>query len=70
MKSMKDIYDLLKHYGTFIYTRDRIGDLLLMEDEIRELYKARVLDPRDFQSAMLILRQEASKIEKEEKNLH
>jgi len=69
MKNMKDIYDLLKQYGTFIYTRDRAGDLLLMEDEIRELYKARVLDPKDFQSAMLILRQEASKIEKAEKNL-
>ena len=69
MKSMKDIYDLLKHYGTFIYTRDRRGDILLMEDEIRELYKSKVLEPRDFQSAMLILRQEASRIEKEEKNL-
>ncbi|MFC7684717.1 YqgQ family protein [Ureibacillus sp. GCM10028918] len=70
MKSMKDIYDLLKQYGTFIYTRDRLGDVLLMEDEIRELYKAKVLEPKDFQTAMLILRQEASRIEKEQKNLH
>ncbi len=70
MKTMKDIYDLLKQYGTFIYTRDRLGDVLLMEDEIRELYKAKVLEPRDFQSAMLILRQEASRIENEEKELH
>ena len=69
MKSMKDIYDLLKQYGTFIYTRDRLGDVLLMEDEIRELYKAKVLEPRDFQSAMLILRQEASKLERQEKNI-
>ena len=64
---MKDIYDLLKQYGTFIYTRDRLGDILLMEDEIRELYKAKVLEPRDFQGAMIILRQEASRIEKEQK---
>lgn len=70
MKTMKDIYDLLKQYGTFIYTRDRLGDILLMEDEIRELYKAKVLEPKDFQTAMLILRQEASRIEKDEKNLH
>lgn len=68
MKSMKDIYDLLKQYGTFIYTRDRLGDVLLMEDEIRELHKAKVLNPKDFQTAMLILRQEASRIEKVEKN--
>ncbi|MDN4493306.1 YqgQ family protein [Ureibacillus aquaedulcis] len=70
MKSMKDIYELLKQYGTFIYTRDRLGDILLMEDEIRELYKAKVLEPKDFQTAMLILRQEASRIEKEGKNIH
>lgn len=70
MKTMKDIYDLLKQYGTFIYTRDRLGDVLLMQDEIRELYKAKVLEPKDFQTAMLILRQEASRIEKDEKNLH
>lgn len=69
MKSMKDIYDLLKQYGTFIYTRDRRGDILLMEDEIRELYKAKVLEPSAFQAAMLILRQEASRIAKEEKRL-
>ncbi|MCP1145228.1 YqgQ family protein [Lysinibacillus endophyticus] len=65
MKTMKDIYDLLKQYGIYIYTRDRIGDLILMEDEVRELYKARVLDPKDFQSAMLIIRSEISKLERE-----
>ncbi|MBM7607111.1 YqgQ family protein [Ureibacillus composti] len=62
MKSMKDIYDLLKQYGTYIYTRDRIGDLILMEDEIRELYKARVMDTKDYQMALLLIRQEATKI--------
>ncbi|MEK9198670.1 YqgQ family protein [Ureibacillus sp. 179-F W5.1 NHS] len=69
MKTMKDIYDLLKQYGTFIYTRDRIGDLLLMEDEIRELYKAKVLEPKDFQSAMLLIKQELSRLEQEEKKM-
>ncbi len=69
MKTMKDIYDLLKQYGTFIYTRDRIGDLLLMEDEIRELYKAKVLEPKDFQSAMLLIKQELSRLEQEEEKM-
>jgi uncharacterized protein YqgQ len=68
MKTMKDIYDLLKQYGTYIYTRDRIGDLVLMEDEIRELFKARVIDTKDFQMALLLIRQEASKIEMKERN--
>lgn len=64
---MKDIYDLLKQYGTYIYTRDRIGDLILMEDEIRELFKARVIDVKDFQMAIHLIRQEASKLEMQEK---
>ncbi|HWL22905.1 MAG TPA: YqgQ family protein [Ureibacillus sp.] len=67
MKSMIDIYDLLKRYGTFIYTGDRIGDLVLMEDEIRELYKSQVLDVKDFQTAILILRQEATKLKPKNK---
>ncbi|HWK23987.1 MAG TPA: YqgQ family protein [Ureibacillus sp.] len=69
MKSMKDVYDLLKRYGIFIYTGDRQGDLLLMEDEIRDLYKSKVLDPKEFQSAMILLRHEASRIVTDEKNI-
>lgn len=65
---MIDIYDLLKQYGTFIYTGDRIGDLFLIEDEVRELYKAQVLDVKEFQSAMLIIRQEVTKLESQKNN--
>lgn len=61
MKSMIDIYDLLKEYGTFIYTKDPLGDLALMADEIRELYKAQVLNTQDFQMAMLLIRQQETK---------
>ncbi|MEK4229937.1 YqgQ family protein [Solibacillus sp. FSL H8-0538] len=63
MKSMLDIINLLKKYGTYIYTLDRLGDLALMEDEIKELYKANVLDIRDYQMALLLLRQEATKLQ-------
>lgn len=62
---MIDIYDLLKKYGIIIYTGDRIGDLNLMEDEIKELYKARVLELKQFQTALLIIRQEIARLEKE-----
>ncbi|KFL44558.1 hypothetical protein CH76_01750 [Lysinibacillus sp. BF-4] len=61
MKTMADIYDLLKGYGTFIYTRDPLGDLTLMEDEIKELYKAQVLDVKDYQMALLLIRQRETK---------
>lgn len=63
MKTMKDVYDLLKRYGTFIYTGDRLGDLILMEDEIRTLYKARAIETLDFQMAIHLIRQEQIKLE-------
>ncbi|WP_025116043.1 YqgQ family protein [Lysinibacillus fusiformis] len=66
MDKMLDIYELLKTYGTFIYTRDPIGDLMLMEDEIKELYKANVLDIKDYQMALLLIRQETTKLRSEE----
>lgn len=66
MDKMLDIYKLLKTYGTFIYTRDPIGDLMLMEDEIKELYKANVLDIKDYQMALLLIRQETTRLRIEE----
>ncbi|QPA57495.1 YqgQ family protein [Lysinibacillus sphaericus] len=66
MDKMLDIYELLKTYGTYIYTRDPIGDLMLMEDEIIELYKANVLDIKDYQMALLLIRQETTRLRMEE----
>ncbi|MEK4628054.1 MAG: YqgQ family protein [Solibacillus sp.] len=62
MKSMLDIIGLLKKYGIYIYTQDRIGDLHLMEDEIKELYKSKFIETQDFQMALLILRQEEQRL--------
>ena len=62
MKNMIDVYDLLKRFGTFIYTGDRIGDLELIEDEIKELYKSKMIDQAKYQSAILIIRYEVSKL--------
>ena len=58
MKNMIDVYELLKQFGTFIYTGDRIGDLELIEDEIKELYKSRMIEQAQYQSAILIIRYE------------
>ena len=62
MKNMIDVYELLKNFGTFIYTGDRIGDLELIEDEIKELYKSKMIDQAKYQSAILIIRYEVSKL--------
>lgn len=65
MDKMYDIYQLLKQYGTYVYTGDRLGDLQLIEDEVKELYKANVMDIKDYQMALLIIRQEAQRLKRE-----
>lgn len=58
LKTVYDVMQLLKRFGTYIYTKDRLADLELMEDEIKELYKMQMIEAQDFQLALLILRQE------------
>ncbi|MFC4558810.1 YqgQ family protein [Virgibacillus kekensis] len=62
MKTVYDIQQLLKRFGTFIYTGNRIADLELMEGEIKELYDARFIDVTQYKTALLLLRQEASRV--------
>lgn len=62
MKSMIDVYALLKRYGTIIYTGDRLGDLELMEEELKELYKSKMIEPKQFQSALLLIKHEFTKL--------
>ncbi|WP_102345594.1 YqgQ family protein [Bacillus sp. Marseille-P3661] len=70
MRSIYDIQQLLKRFGTFIYVGDRIADLQLMEDEVRELFKSQFLDIKDYQMALLILRQEIENEKLKRENLH
>ncbi|MDR4948585.1 YqgQ family protein [Neobacillus cucumis] len=58
MKTIYDIQQFLKQFGTIIYVGDRIGDLQLMEEELKDLYQAQLIEPREYQSALLILRHE------------
>lgn len=58
MKTVYDIQQYLKRFGTIIYIGDRIADLELMEAEIQELYHSQLIEQREYQSALLILRQE------------
>ncbi|WP_088041734.1 YqgQ family protein [Bacillus sp. EAC] len=64
MKSVYDIQQFLKNYGTFIYTGDRQADLMLMQDELKELFLANILERKDLQIATLILKKELSEIRK------
>lgn len=57
MKNLYDVMQLLKRYGTVIYTADYQADLAMMQDEIRELYRLQFITAQEFTTAMLILRQ-------------
>ncbi|TYR82415.1 DUF910 family protein [Priestia megaterium] len=66
MKTLYDVQQLLKSYGIIIYVGNRIADLELMEMEVRELYQSKLIEPNDYQMAILLLRQELQK-QKEKK---
>ncbi|ADU94857.1 YqgQ family protein [Geobacillus sp. Y412MC52] len=59
MKTVYDVQQLLKQFGTIIYMGDRLADLELMEEEVKELYQSQLIDAKQLQAALFILRQEA-----------
>jgi uncharacterized protein YqgQ len=58
MKTIYDIQQYLKRFGTIIYIGDRVADLELMEAELKELYESQLIEPKEYQTALLILRHE------------
>jgi uncharacterized protein YqgQ len=58
MKTIYDIQQYLKKFGTIIYVGDRVADLELMESELKDLYQAQLIETRDFQTALLLVRHE------------
>ncbi|MGG1679825.1 YqgQ family protein [Neobacillus sp. NRS-1170] len=58
MKTVYEIQQFLKRFGTIIYIGDRVADLELMEAELTELFQAQLIEQREYQTALLILRQE------------
>jgi uncharacterized protein YqgQ len=66
IQTIQDVRQLLKQFGTFIYTKDPIADLDLMEDECRELHEWKILDHQDFMKALLLLKQEKRKYKRVE----
>ncbi|WP_101844287.1 YqgQ family protein [Halobacillus sp. Marseille-P3879] len=58
MKTIYDVQQLLKKFGTFIYVGDRLAELELMEDEIQTLYEAQCVTKEEYSMAVLLLRSE------------
>jgi uncharacterized protein YqgQ len=68
LKTIYDIQQLLKQFGTIIYVGDRLADLQLMESEVTELFRSQLIVIKDYQMALLLLRQEIQKeIDKKKK---
>jgi glucokinase len=57
LKTIYDVQKLLIKYGTLIYIGDRLADLEMMEEELRELYQSQLLDAHDYKIGLLIVRQ-------------
>lgn len=60
MKTFYDVQQLLKTYGIFIYTKDKVADIDLMEFELNELKESGLLDANDYIKAILIVRKRKS----------
>ncbi|WP_442594912.1 YqgQ family protein [Neobacillus sp. D3-1R] len=69
MKTIYDIQQFLMKYGTIIYVGDRLADLELMEEELKELNQSQLIDVKDFQTALLLIRHEIQfeKVKKQHK---
>ncbi|GAA0602462.1 YqgQ family protein [Virgibacillus siamensis] len=62
MKTVYDVQQLLKRFGTIVYIGNRIAELELMEDELRELHQTGCIDSDQYKTAVLLLRKEAGRL--------
>jgi len=67
VNSVYDVRMLLKRFGTFIYSRDRIGDLVMMESELEDLFNMHFITKEEYITGKLILQKEINKLEAEER---
>ncbi|RDW19199.1 DUF910 domain-containing protein [Oceanobacillus arenosus] len=62
MKNVYDVQQILKKFGAFIYSGDRIGDLELMEMEIDDLFQMQFIEKDRYLQSKLILRKEKTRL--------
>lgn len=69
MKTVYDVAQLLKKYGIIVYIGKREYDIEMMEYELTELFKHRILDRELYGKARGILKQELVKEKKRNSQL-
>jgi len=67
MKSIYEVQNLLMKFGSVIYTGNRIGDLELMESELKELFQHQMINSEAYTQAKLLLKKEISRLNNEKR---
>ncbi|WP_102027027.1 YqgQ family protein [Salirhabdus sp. Marseille-P4669] len=67
MNSIYDVQQLLKKFGTIIYVGDRLADLELMEQELKDLQHSNLISTKEFSMALFLLRQEQASVKDKKK---
>ncbi|MBP1933948.1 YqgQ family protein [Ammoniphilus resinae] len=57
-----EVKDFLRRFGVVIYTGDALGDCLLMEEELKELYEAGLADDDMYRNALMGIRRRVSEL--------
>ncbi|MGY3750903.1 YqgQ family protein [Vagococcus acidifermentans] len=58
MKTLYDVQQLLKRFGTFIYVGSRLRDIALMKIELKALYTEGLIQKEEYVSAVRVLTKE------------
>ncbi|MEW9033803.1 MAG: YqgQ family protein [Planifilum fimeticola] len=58
VRTMEDVRLLLKRFGIWIYTGDRLGDLEMMEEELEEMHRLGLIDKDTYLSARRVIMQQ------------
>ena len=69
MQTFLDVLNLLKKYDIYIHVGKRLWDIELAAIEIDNMYKAGLLDAKEYAQIMLVLRHEHELEEKQERLL-
>ncbi|AKP66738.1 YqgQ family protein [Companilactobacillus ginsenosidimutans] len=65
-RTLYDVQQLLKKFGTYVHLGKRIWDIELMSIELKNIYNNEMIDKQTFIKAQMILKSEHRKEEKKE----
>jgi len=67
-RTLYDVQQLLKRYGTYVHLGKRLWDIELMFIEVKRLYESGMIDKKTFIDAQLVLKSEHRKEEEKDRS--